>query len=29
MDVGTWLGSLGLAHYESTFRENGIDADAL
>ncbi len=29
MDVGTWLGSLGLDHYESTFRENGIDADAL
>ena len=29
MDVGTWLGSLGLDHYESTFRENGIEADAL
>jgi class 3 adenylate cyclase len=29
MDVGTWLAGLGLDHYESTFRENGIDADAL
>ena len=29
MDVGTWLGSLGLDQYESTFRENGIDAGTL
>ena len=29
MDVGTWLGSLGLDQYESTFRENGIEAGTL
>ena len=29
MDVGTWLSSLGLDQYESTFRENGIEAGTL
>jgi class 3 adenylate cyclase/predicted ATPase len=29
MDVGTWLTSLGLDQYESTFRENGIEAGTL
>ena len=29
MDVGTWLGSLGLDQYENLFREHAIDADIL
>ena len=29
MDVGGWLRSLGLEHYEAYFRENKIDADVL
>jgi class 3 adenylate cyclase len=29
MDVGTWLGSLGLDQYEPVFRERQIEADAL
>ena len=29
MDIGGWLRSLGLGQYESTFRENEIDADVL
>ena len=29
MDVGDWLRSLGLGQYETTFRENGVDADVL
>jgi class 3 adenylate cyclase/predicted ATPase len=29
MDVGEWLRSLGLAQFEATFRENGIDAEVL
>jgi class 3 adenylate cyclase/tetratricopeptide (TPR) repeat protein len=29
MDVGTWLGSLGLDQYEDLFREHEIDADIL
>lgn len=29
MDVGTWLGSLGLGQYEAVFREHYIDADLL
>lgn len=29
MDVGKWLRSLGLAQFEATFRENGIDAEVL
>ena len=29
MDVGGWLRSLGLEHYEANFRENKIDADVL
>jgi hypothetical protein len=29
MDVGDWLRSLGLGQYETTFRDNGIDADVL
>lgn len=29
MDVGTWLGSLGLDRYEAAFRENRIEADAV
>ena len=29
MDVGTWLGSLGLGQYESAFREKQIEADTL
>ena len=29
MDVGEWLRSVGLAEFEATFRENGIDADVL
>ena len=29
MDIGTWLGGLGLARYEKIFRDNDIDADLL
>ena len=29
MDVGVWLGSLGLGQYEAAFRENAIDGDVL
>src|SRR6266436_5000576 len=29
MDVGTWLGSLGLDQYEALFREHEIEADIL
>lgn len=29
MDVGTWLGGLGLDRYEAAFRENRIEADAV
>ena len=29
MDVGTWLGSLGLDQYDDLFREHEIDADIL
>jgi class 3 adenylate cyclase len=29
MDVGTWLGGLGLGQYETAFRENRIEADTL
>ena len=29
MDVGEWLRSLGLAQFEATFRENGIDGEVL
>ena len=29
MDVGTWLGSLGLDRYEAAFRENRIEADTV
>lgn len=29
MDVGTWLGELGLGQYEAIFRENQIEADLL
>src|SRR3979490_1663834 len=29
MDVGTWLGGLGLGQYEAVFRESEIDADVL
>src|ERR1700751_5911116 len=29
MDIGTWLAGLGLCQYETTFRENAIDADVL
>ena len=29
MDVGTWLGSLGLDQYEPVFRERQIEADAI
>jgi len=29
MDIGGWLRSLGLGHYEATFRENKIDVDVL
>src|SRR5215467_12984334 len=29
MDVGTWLGSLGLDQYEDLFREHEIEADVL
>jgi SAM domain (Sterile alpha motif) len=26
MDIGIWLGGLGLARYEKAFRDNDIDA---
>jgi class 3 adenylate cyclase/tetratricopeptide (TPR) repeat protein len=29
MNLGDWLRSLGLGQYETTFRDNGIDADVL
>ena len=29
MDVGVWLRSLGLSHYEAAFADNFIDADIL
>jgi hypothetical protein len=29
MDVGAWLGNLGLEQYEAAFRENAIDATVL
>ena len=29
MDVGSWLGSLGLDQYEDLFRKHEIDADIL
>ena len=29
MDIGTWLGGLGLARYEKAFRDNDIDAGLL
>jgi SAM domain (Sterile alpha motif) len=29
MDLGDWLGSLGLEGYEAAFRANAIDADVL
>jgi class 3 adenylate cyclase/tetratricopeptide (TPR) repeat protein len=29
MDIATWLAGLGLGQYETTFRENAIDADVL
>src|SRR6516165_1539881 len=29
MDIGAWLGSLGLGRYEEAFRDNDIDADLL
>jgi class 3 adenylate cyclase/predicted ATPase len=29
MDVGTWLGELGLGQYEAAFRESGIGVDVL
>ena len=29
MNMGDWLRSLGLDQYETTFRDNGIDADVL
>jgi class 3 adenylate cyclase/predicted ATPase len=29
MDVGEWLRGLGLAQFEATFRDNGIDAEVL
>ena len=29
MNVGDWLRSLGLGQYDTTFRDNGIDADVL
>jgi hypothetical protein len=29
MDIGGWLRSLGLGHYEATFRESKIDLDVL
>ena len=29
MDIGDWLGSLGLERYNAAFRENAIDTDVL
>ena len=29
MNIGGWLRSFGLEHYEAAFRENAIDADVL
>ena len=29
MDIGAWLRSLGLSHYETAFSNNSIDADVL
>jgi hypothetical protein len=29
MDVGVWLGGLGLGQYAERFRDNKIDADVL
>ena len=29
MDLGEWLRGLGLGQYETTFQENGIDAEVL
>jgi SAM domain (Sterile alpha motif) len=29
VDVGVWLGNLGLGRYEAAFRENAIDGDVL
>src|SRR5271163_4347293 len=29
MDVSDWLRSLGLGQYDTTFRDNGIEADVL
>ncbi len=29
MDLGEWLRGLGLGQYESSFRENGVDAEVL
>src|SRR5437588_390651 len=29
MDVGAWLGELGLEQYEAAFRENAVDAEVL
>jgi class 3 adenylate cyclase len=29
MDIGAWLGNLGLSRYEAAFRENSIDVDIL
>jgi len=29
MNMGDWLRSLGLGQYDTTFRDNGIDADVL
>ena len=29
MDVGVWLGNLGLGQYEAAFRENAIVGDVL
>ena len=29
MDLGEWLRGLGLGQYETSFRENGVDAEVL
>jgi hypothetical protein len=29
MDIGEWLGNLGLERYNAAFRENAIDTDVL
>ena len=29
MDVGVWLRSLGLSHYEAAFADNSIDTDVV